>query len=110
MVHSSRAFLTSGVDYAGPIKLRASKGRGHVAHKGYICVLSDKGGPFGGRFRPVDWLSDMLSWPPCAILQPVEAVIRSSGATMGRTFRESALSFSLCLEWPRNSMDGLGNT
>lgn len=35
----SRAFKTSGVDYAGPIYIRTSKGRGHHAYKGYICLF-----------------------------------------------------------------------
>lgn len=34
-----RPFLTSGVDFAGPIMLRASAGRGHKSFKGYICVF-----------------------------------------------------------------------
>lgn len=35
----SRPFKCSGVDYAGPIKIRTTKGRGHHAHKGYICLF-----------------------------------------------------------------------
>lgn len=35
----SRPFLHSGVDYAGPINLRVSKGRGHKSYKGYICLF-----------------------------------------------------------------------
>lgn len=34
----SRPFLNSGVDYAGPVQIRTTKGRGHRSHKGYICV------------------------------------------------------------------------
>ncbi|XP_014371634.2 uncharacterized protein LOC106721244 [Papilio machaon] len=34
-----RPFKTSGVDFAGPIQLRTSKGRGHKAFKGYICLF-----------------------------------------------------------------------
>ncbi|XP_045490597.1 uncharacterized protein LOC123690703 [Pieris rapae] len=34
-----RAFYQSGVDYAGPIQIRTTKGRGHRAHKGYICLF-----------------------------------------------------------------------
>ena len=34
-----RAFYRSGVDYAGPIQIRTSKGRGHRAYKGYICLF-----------------------------------------------------------------------
>ncbi|XP_063630296.1 uncharacterized protein LOC134801610 [Cydia splendana] len=34
-----RAFLNSGVDYAGPVQLRTSKGRGHTSTKGYICLF-----------------------------------------------------------------------
>ncbi|XP_059056265.1 uncharacterized protein LOC131850114 [Achroia grisella] len=35
----NRAFYQSGVDYAGPINLRVSKGRGHRSYKGYICLF-----------------------------------------------------------------------
>lgn len=38
-VNPHRAFLNSGVDYAGPIFIRTSKGRGHHATKGYICLF-----------------------------------------------------------------------
>ncbi|XP_029171355.1 uncharacterized protein LOC114940771 [Nylanderia fulva] len=38
-VTPTRPFLSTGVDYAGPILLRTSKGRGHRAHKGYIAVF-----------------------------------------------------------------------
>lgn len=38
-VTPSRAFKSSGVDYAGPINIRTSKGRGHHAYKGYICLF-----------------------------------------------------------------------
>ncbi|XP_011883908.1 PREDICTED: uncharacterized protein LOC105571050 [Vollenhovia emeryi] len=34
-----RPFSTAGVDYAGPVPLRTSKGRGHKAIKGYICQI-----------------------------------------------------------------------
>lgn len=35
----ARPFLSSGVDYAGPIQIRTSKGRGNKSHKGYICLF-----------------------------------------------------------------------
>ncbi|KMQ88162.1 hypothetical protein RF55_12394 [Lasius niger] len=35
----ARPFLHTGVDYAGPILIRTSKGRGHRAHKGFIAVF-----------------------------------------------------------------------
>lgn len=35
----SRAFSNSGVDYAGPIQIRTSKGRGHKSYKGYIALF-----------------------------------------------------------------------
>lgn len=35
----ARAFLHSGVDYAGPIKIRTTKGRGNRSYKGYICLF-----------------------------------------------------------------------
>ena len=34
-----RAFTITGLDYAGPIKLRAAKGRGHISYKGYIALF-----------------------------------------------------------------------
>ncbi|XP_053990424.1 uncharacterized protein LOC128882721 [Hylaeus volcanicus] len=33
-----RAFLSTGVDYAGPMKLRTTPGRGHRTYKGYIAL------------------------------------------------------------------------
>lgn len=38
-VTPARPFKCSGVDYAGPINVRTSKGRGHHAYKGYICLF-----------------------------------------------------------------------
>lgn len=38
-VNQNRAFINSGVDYAGPVMIRTSKGRGHNAIKGYICLF-----------------------------------------------------------------------
>ncbi|XP_029173243.1 uncharacterized protein LOC114942106 [Nylanderia fulva] len=38
-VRTMRPFLSAGVDYAMPIQLRASKGRGHKSYKGYICLF-----------------------------------------------------------------------
>lgn len=38
-VTPSRALLHTGVDYAGPIRLRTSKGRGHKAYKAFIAVF-----------------------------------------------------------------------
>ncbi|XP_029673017.1 uncharacterized protein LOC115241409 [Formica exsecta] len=38
-VMPARPFLLTGVDYAGPIQLRTSKGRGHRAHKAFIAVF-----------------------------------------------------------------------
>lgn len=38
-VTASRPFYQSGVDYAGPINIRTSKGRGHHSYKGYICLF-----------------------------------------------------------------------
>lgn len=35
----ARPFLHSGVDYAGPVQIRTTKGRGHHAYKGYICLF-----------------------------------------------------------------------
>ncbi|XP_024869329.1 uncharacterized protein LOC112453022, partial [Temnothorax curvispinosus] len=38
-VTPARPFLRTGLDYAGPILLRTSKGRGHRAYKGFIAVF-----------------------------------------------------------------------
>lgn len=38
-VTPTRPFKSCGVDYAGPIQLRTSRGRGHKAYKGYICLF-----------------------------------------------------------------------
>ncbi|XP_033228807.1 uncharacterized protein LOC117180417 [Belonocnema kinseyi] len=34
-----RAFMNTVVDYAGPINVRTSKGRGHHSHKAWICIF-----------------------------------------------------------------------
>ncbi|XP_033229487.1 uncharacterized protein LOC117181027 [Belonocnema kinseyi] len=34
-----RVFMNTGVDYAGPINVRTSKGRGHHSHKAWICFF-----------------------------------------------------------------------
>lgn len=36
---SSRAFAHTGVDYAGPLLIRAASGRGYKAHKAYIALF-----------------------------------------------------------------------
>lgn len=38
-VRPARAFTATGVDYAGPIDVRMSKGRGNKCYKGYIAVF-----------------------------------------------------------------------
>ncbi|XP_050555621.1 uncharacterized protein LOC118273288 [Spodoptera frugiperda] len=38
-VSVQKPFQCSGVDYAGPISIRSSKGRGHHSTKGYICLF-----------------------------------------------------------------------
>ncbi|XP_026731637.1 uncharacterized protein LOC113496572 [Trichoplusia ni] len=38
-VSVQKPFQCSGVDYAGPISIRSSKGRGHHPTKGYICLF-----------------------------------------------------------------------
>ncbi|XP_029157331.1 uncharacterized protein LOC114929816 [Nylanderia fulva] len=38
-VTPTRPFLRTGLDYAGPILIRTSKGRGHRAYKGYIALF-----------------------------------------------------------------------
>lgn len=38
-VQPSKAFLHTGVDFAGPIKIRARAGRCKITEKAYICVF-----------------------------------------------------------------------
>ncbi|XP_045541882.1 uncharacterized protein LOC123723347 [Papilio machaon] len=38
-VTPSHPFSSSGVDYAGPIQVRTTKGRGHKSYKGYIALF-----------------------------------------------------------------------
>lgn len=38
-VSQHRAFLHTGLDYAGPFLVRTSKGRGHKAHKAYLALF-----------------------------------------------------------------------
>lgn len=35
----ARTFASAGLDYAGPVRIRTHKGRGHTASKGYICLF-----------------------------------------------------------------------
>jgi len=35
----ARPFLHTGVDYAGPIQLRTTKGRGHRSYKAFVAVF-----------------------------------------------------------------------
>ncbi|XP_011707599.1 PREDICTED: uncharacterized protein LOC105462593 [Wasmannia auropunctata] len=39
VTRATRAFQHTGVDYAGPVLVRTTRGRGHKAHKAYIAVL-----------------------------------------------------------------------
>lgn len=38
-VTPSRPFLFTGVDYAGPVALKAWRGRGHRTYKGWLCIF-----------------------------------------------------------------------
>lgn len=38
-VTPSKPFIHTGIDFAGPINMRVSKGRGHKSYKGYFCVF-----------------------------------------------------------------------
>lgn len=38
-VNITRAFTHTGVDYAGPVDIRMSKGRGNSSYKGYISLF-----------------------------------------------------------------------
>ncbi|XP_063837161.1 uncharacterized protein LOC135086305 [Ostrinia nubilalis] len=38
-VTPARPFLRSGVDFAGPIQIRTTRGRGYKSYKGYICLF-----------------------------------------------------------------------
>ena len=35
----SKRFVVSGVDYAGPIKVRLAKTKGNIAQNGYIAIF-----------------------------------------------------------------------
>ena len=38
-IRACRPFTSTGVDYAGPIQLRSTKGSGHKSYKGYISLF-----------------------------------------------------------------------
>lgn len=38
-VSPSHPFLHTGVDYAGPLEIKTTKGRGHKSYKGYIAIF-----------------------------------------------------------------------
>lgn len=50
-------FLTSGVDYAGPIQMTMPKGRGRKSHKGYICSFKC----FATKAIHLEAVSDLLT-------------------------------------------------
>ena len=56
-VTRSRAFSTSGLDYAGPFQVRMSKGRGSRAYKGYIALFVC----FATRAIHLELVSDLTS-------------------------------------------------
>ncbi|XP_043485904.1 uncharacterized protein LOC122513563 [Polistes fuscatus] len=56
-VVGSRAFANSGLDYAGPVKVRMSKGRGNRSGKGYIALFVC----FATRAIHLELVSDLSS-------------------------------------------------
>ncbi|XP_023248350.1 uncharacterized protein LOC111644041 [Copidosoma floridanum] len=56
-VTAGRPFLVTGLDYAGPIQVRATKGRGHKSYKGYIVVFVC----FSTRAIHLELVSDLTS-------------------------------------------------
>ena len=56
-VTSSRPFLKSGLDYAGPIQVRTTKGRGYRSYKGYIALFVC----FSTRAVHLEVVSDLTS-------------------------------------------------
>ena len=56
-VTRGRAFSTSGLDYAGPIQVRTTKGRGHRSYKGYIALFVC----FASRVIHLELVSDLTS-------------------------------------------------
>ncbi|XP_043493634.1 uncharacterized protein LOC122518667 [Polistes fuscatus] len=56
-VVGSRAFANSGLDYAGPVQVRMSKGRGNRSGKGYIALLVC----FATRAIHLELVSDLSS-------------------------------------------------
>ncbi|XP_043494166.1 uncharacterized protein LOC122519065 [Polistes fuscatus] len=56
-VVGSRAFANSGLDYAGPVQVRMSKGRGNRSSKGYIALFVC----FATRAIHLELVSDLTS-------------------------------------------------
>ncbi|CAB0045245.1 unnamed protein product [Trichogramma brassicae] len=56
-VTASRPFTATGLDYAGPFALRASKGRGQKSFKGYVAVFTC----FATRAMHLEVVSDYTS-------------------------------------------------
>lgn len=56
-VVGSRAFANSGLDYAGPVQVRMSKGRGNRSSKGYIARFVC----FATRAIHLELVSDLTS-------------------------------------------------
>lgn len=63
---SSRPFLQTGVDYAGPFAIRASKEHGHSSYKGYIWVFVC----FSTRATHLELVSDYSSQAFVAAYRP----------------------------------------
>lgn len=56
-VTQSAAFLHTGIDYAGPIQVRTTKGRGNKSYKGYIVVFVC----LATKAQHLELVSDMLA-------------------------------------------------
>ncbi|XP_026321069.1 uncharacterized protein LOC113231111 [Hyposmocoma kahamanoa] len=88
-VSRNQAFINSGVDYAGSIWIRTSKGREHHATKGYICLFI---------------LPHKHSLLHFVDLLPEEVIVRTYGAINGTNFLGAARELKCLFEEGKNNM------
>ena len=100
-VTPARAFLHVGIDYAGPIFIRTSKGRGHSAHKAFIAVLFVLvPRPFTSRSL-FQHTPPTLFWLLSVASHLAEDFARTSIPIAAPIFRAPTGNFERCSEPPR---------
>ncbi|XP_043506105.1 uncharacterized protein LOC122526650 [Polistes fuscatus] len=105
-VVGSRAFANSGLDYAGPVQVRMSKGRGNRSGKGYIALFVC----FATRAIHLELVSDLSSESfLCAYRRFVgrRGICRNLYSDIATNFQGPIRSLRLCSAGLRTFIIGL---